>query len=92
MLTCNGTTCRVDGDITVSSAASIIATLKTHIAADLHTLDFSGVAQVDSSALALIIGCQREAAQYQRRLQVTGLPDSLRKLADLYGVTSFIQA
>lgn len=92
MLTCTGTACRLDGDITVANAASIQDELKPKIADGLQLLDFSGVTQVDSSVLALIMSCQREAAQYQRRLHLSGLTGSVTTLADLYGVESFLQA
>ena len=92
MLACTDTTCLLDGDITVASAAPILDELKPHIADGLQTLDFSGVAQVDSSVLALIMSCQREAAQFNRRLHLTGISGNITTLADLYGVDSFLQA
>ena len=92
MLTCTDTACRLGGDITVASAAPILDELKSQIAHGLQTLDFSGVTQVDSSVLALIMSCQREAAQYQRRLHLTGISGNITTLADLYGVDSFLQA
>ena len=92
MLICTDTTCRLDGDITVATAALILDELKPQIADGLQMLDFSGVKQVDSSVLALIMSCQREAAQYHRRLQLSGLSGSITTLADLYGVDSFLQS
>ena len=92
MLTCTGTACRLDGDITVENAALVLDELKPQIAGGLQMLDFSGVTQVDSSVLALIMSCQREAAQYQRRLQLSGLSGNISTLADLYGVESLLQA
>jgi len=92
VLTCTDTACRLDGDVTVANAALILDELKPKIADGLHMLDFSGVAQVDSSVLALIMSCQREAAQFHHRLHLSGLSGSITKLADLYGVDSFLQA
>lgn len=92
MLRCTDTACRLDGDITVTSAALILDELKPHIADGLQTLDFSGVTQVDSSVLALIMSCQREAAQFHRRLHLSGISGNITTLADLYGVDSFLQA
>lgn len=92
MLTCTDTACRLDGDITVASAALILDELKPRIADGLQTLDFSGVTQVDSSVLALIMSCQREAAQFHRRLHLSGISGNITTLADLYGVDSFLQA
>lgn len=55
-------------------------------------LDLSGVAQVDSSVLALIMACQRVAAQHQRKLLISGLSDNITTLADLYGVDFILAA
>mgnify|MGYP002336034366 CR=1 FL=1 len=91
-MTCTDTACRLDGDITVANAAWIQDELKPKIANGLQLLDFTGVTQVDSSVLALIMSCQREAAQFQRRLRLTGISGNITTLADLYGVDSFLQA
>lgn len=92
MLACTDIECRLDGEITVETVASLLNELKTRIADKLPALDFSGVTQVDSSVLALILSCQREAAQHQYRLHFSGVSSKIATLADLYGVDSFLQA
>ena len=55
-------------------------------------LDASDLQQFDSSALAVLLACRREALALGRRLQVQGLSDRLRELATLYGVLELLQA
>ena len=55
-------------------------------------LDASALQQFDSSALAVLLACRREAMALGRSLQVQGLSDQLRELASLYGVLDWLQA
>ena len=55
-------------------------------------LDASPLQQFDSSALAVILACRREAMAAGRRLQVQGLSERLTELARLYGVLDWLQA
>jgi len=55
-------------------------------------LDASGLQQFDSSALAVLLACRREAQTLGRSLQLQGLSDRLRELATLYGVLALLQA
>jgi phospholipid transport system transporter-binding protein len=54
-------------------------------------LDASGLRQFDSSALAVLLSCRREALALSRQLQLQGLPERLRELASLYGVQTWLQ-
>ena len=54
-------------------------------------LDSSALVQFDSSALAVLLACRRQAQALGRSLQVQGLPDKLRQLAALYGVLEWLQ-
>jgi phospholipid transport system transporter-binding protein len=55
-------------------------------------LDASPLMQFDSSALAVLLACRREAQAMGRSLQVQGLSAPLRELAALYGVLEWLQA
>ena len=55
-------------------------------------IDGTGLLHFDSSALAVLLSCRREAQAIGRRLQVQGLPDKLAQLAALYGVLDWLQA
>lgn len=55
------------------------------------TIDFSGITDVDSSAVALLLEWRREAARRGKGLYFVNLPANLVALAELYGVTGLIQ-
>jgi phospholipid transport system transporter-binding protein len=55
-------------------------------------LDASALQQFDSSALAVLLACRREAFVQGRSLQVQALPDRLCELARLYGVLDWLQS
>ena len=49
-------------------------------------VDASALAQFDSSAIAVLLECRRDARSLGRAFAVKGLPPRLRELASLYGV------
>jgi phospholipid transport system transporter-binding protein len=53
-------------------------------------LDASGLTQFDSSALAVMLACRREAMADSKSFAVKGLPLKLAQLAGLYGVAELI--
>ena len=57
---------------------------------DALTVDASALAQFDSSALAVLLDCRRQALAAGRSFTVTGAPQQLIQLANLYGVTELI--
>lgn len=92
MLVCDASQCKIAGDITVANAASFFTELTPHIVAKIPSLDFSNVGHVDSSALALILSCMREAQQQRYSLRFSGLPANVLTLAELYGITALLPA
>ena len=55
-------------------------------------VDASGLVQFDSSALAVLLECRREASGLGRGFAVKGLAPRLRELATLYGVAGLLPA
>ena len=55
-------------------------------------IDASALAQFDSSALAVLLECRREASALGRAFAVKGLPPRLRELAALYGIAGLLPA
>ena len=56
------------------------------------TVDASGLTEFDSSALAVLLACRREAATLGQSWLVTGWPPKLQALAGLYGVMPLFEA
>ena len=52
--------------------------------------DASALSQFDSSAIAVLLACRREALAAGKDFSVQGLPVRLRQLAGLYGVEGLI--
>ncbi len=52
--------------------------------------DASAMTEFDSSALAVLLACRREALAAGKGFSVSGLPPRLRQLAGLYGVAELI--
>lgn len=54
--------------------------------------DATALERFDSSALAVLIECRREAQVAGKTFSVRGLPDRLRALAGMYGVAELLPA
>jgi len=54
--------------------------------------DASALSRFDSSALAVLLDCRREALARGKTFSVKGLPSRLRVLAGLYGVAELLPA
>lgn len=54
--------------------------------------DASGLKDFDSSALAVLLACRREAVTAGKGFSVHALPARLRQLAVLYGVAELVPA
>ena len=59
---------------------------------DTVVLDASALTQFDSSALAVMLACRRDALAAGKAFAVQGLPPKLGQLASLYGVSELIPA
>ena len=92
MLTFDHNQLKIAGAVIIDRARTLLEGGRGYCVADDVTLDFSGVEEVDSSALALIFEYRRTAESAGKRVSVSNLPASLKTLADLYGVTDLIAA
>jgi phospholipid transport system transporter-binding protein len=55
-------------------------------------IDASALERFDSSALAVLLQCRRDAAASGKNFEVTGLPQPLRELANLYGINELLES
>ena len=78
--------------LTHAASAQFALGLKQAVASQPAQLvaDASGLHEFDSSALALLLACRREALAAGKAFSVQGLPARLRQLAGLYGVAELI--
>jgi phospholipid transport system transporter-binding protein len=54
--------------------------------------DAASLTRFDSSALAVLLDCRREALALGKTLSIRALPPRLRELAGLYGVAELLPA
>lgn len=80
--------------LTHASATGFVAGLRAAVSAEPAQLvaDASALREFDSSALAVLLECRREALAAGKDFSVSGLPPRLRQLAGLYGVAELIPA
>ena len=86
----------LEGPLSFESLPRVLAESDAYEArADLPdrlTIDFSGVTNVDSSAVALLLEWRRRALAHDKQLSFVNLPANLVSLAELYGVVDIIQS
>jgi len=80
----------IRGRLTIATVPALFETGLQHLASEDLLVDFSQVEAVDSAAVSMLLGWLRAAQRSQRTLRVTGLPEDLLSLADLYGVTELL--
>jgi len=77
-------------DIGMANAGEIAAAGVEAIRAGDASFDLSAVGSCDSSAVAVVLAWQREAAARGLPLQLSGLPPGLVSLATVYGVAPLL--
>ena len=78
------------GDLLLGNASDWLAQGEAALQQGVVIFDLSGVGQLDSSALSLLLSLRRRAQAAGSRLEVRHLPESLASLAKLYGVADQI--
>lgn len=84
-----------DGALNLSGALrhdEVASLLPVALAAvsQVERVDVSGIGQVDSSVLALLLALKREALRLNRTLPIEQIPPNLADLARLYGIAELI--
>jgi phospholipid transport system transporter-binding protein len=68
----------------------LLQALKREAADATVVIDASNLTQFDSSALALLLECQRTADAWGKRFELRAAPAKLRSLARLYGIDALL--
>ena len=79
------------GALTLDDAAQVFQAASGLPLPQNGVVDFSGLMQADSAALAVMIALRRRARPEGRTLQLRGLPAALRSLAVVYGVENLLE-
>ena len=92
MITQEGDRLLLQGPVTVGTVAALLAQARTLLAPGVAVLDFEGVTEVDSAAVALALECLRESRRRKLALSLANLPEAMQHLAELYAVSELLQA
>lgn len=90
MISCSGDRCTLQGPVNMANVESLLEEGARQMAGQQVTIDLAGVTEVDSSALSLLLEWRRQALRANRVIRYVNLPANLRSLAELYGVTEFL--
>jgi len=80
-------------DLRHGNAAACLAKLQFQIQSSTEKeveIQAGALADFDSSALAVLLGCRREAESLSKSLKFKQFPAKLRELALLYGVSDLL--
>ena len=79
--------------VTMADARAALDQMRLAIESDpAPRLDASGLATLDTSAIAVLLECRRIAAAAGKALPIDGVPAKLTELARLYGVAELLAA
>ena len=92
MITQEGDRLLVQGPVTIVTVTALLTQARTLLAPGVAVLDFTGVTEVDSAAVALALECLREARRRELALSLANLPEAMQHLAELYAVSELLQA
>ncbi len=92
MITQEGDRLLLQGPVTIATVSALLAQARTLLAPGVAVLDFAGVTEVDSAAVALALECLRDARRRKLALSLANLPEAMQHLAELYAVSELLQA
>ena len=81
---------QLSGDVVISSAKPILTASQGFAITSNTAVDFAQAADIDTTALSLILEWKRRAQTEKKTLRFINLPANLSSLAELYGVEELI--
>jgi phospholipid transport system transporter-binding protein len=81
----------LEGALTLGTVSGLAGAVQDHLRQGARVVDFRGVSEVDSSAVALALEWLRQAEESNTGLQFANLPVAMQNLAKLYGVSELLQ-
>lgn len=92
MIRLEGESLILEGPVTLDTVSGLAGAAREHLQHDVRVVDFRGVTEVDSAAVALALDWLRFAAGNNSKLRLENLPAAMQNLAKLYGVSELLQA
>ena len=91
MIRRDGDSLVLEGALTLATVSALADAVQEHLRQGARIVDFRGVTEVDSAAVALALEWLRQAAQNNREVRLANLPVAMQNLAKLYGVSELLQ-
>lgn len=93
MIRLDGESLILEGPVTLDTVPRLADAAREHLRHGVRVVDFRGVTEVDSAAVALALDWLRFAAGNDNsELRLENLPAAMQNLAKLYGVSELLQA
>lgn len=89
-ITVNNDRATVTGPVTLATVNAVLDEGTQAFTAQTLTVDLSGVSEVDSTAVSLLLEWRRTALRAQRKIDYVNFPDNLKSLIKLYGVSELL--
>lgn len=80
----------LEGPVTMKTVPGLMDRWTEAVRDGAARIDFAGVTEVDSAAIAAALGWFRAASSSGRKLEFTGLSETMVNLARLYGVEDLL--
>jgi phospholipid transport system transporter-binding protein len=89
----DGDSLYIEGALTLGTVPEVAATVQEQLRQGVRVVDFRGVTEIDSAALALALEWLRRDAESKGSagLRYANLPVAMLNLAKLYGVSELLQ-
>lgn len=90
MIIRDGSRLRVQGPVTIGNVMSVLEAGLQQLNPELKQIDFSGLDEVDSAAISMVLEWLRVSKSRNLQLCVVNMPDNMKNLASVYGVLELI--
>lgn len=80
----------VQGPVTLDNVVSVLEEGRSVFSEAELVVDLGRIESVDSSAISLLMEWLRDAERDRRKLRFANMPENMKSLAELYGVSELI--
>ena len=90
MISCDGDRCKLEGPVNSGNVVEMLEEGARLFTLPNVTVDLAGLTEVDSAAVSLLLEWRRAAQRDKRIISYVNLPDNVKSLATLYGVSELL--
>jgi phospholipid transport system transporter-binding protein len=92
VITLDGSHAVLAGPVTLANVNAVLDEGARSFKAPSVTVDLAGVTEVDSTAVSVLLEWRRAALRDKRAIDYVNLPENLKSLIKLYGVSELLAA